>query len=262
VRASVSPSRLRIGSYAALLVAARLLWSPPARALEGGYVWGIGTTVVVMPIAVAAIVSEPGHGPNATGGERAVYYGTTLLAIAIPTTVGFVAHAHSWDTTVPRAASLGLWSGATGLMIGAALSAKPDDDAFIAHSPLPWVMGGVGLVAGAAYGAFQTEMGTTREEALLATGAMVFVAGTVPAVIDAGFHAATDGPGVFQRRFRRDLAIGMTVGLAAGFLTMVLSSNEPRSKSSATSATSSTLHLGPSATPLPGGGLLSYGGVF
>jgi hypothetical protein len=138
-------------------------------------------------------------------------------------------------------------------MVGAALGADHDDAAFVPRGPLPLVFGGVSFVAGAVVGATQASSGSAREAALRGPGAMIAVAGGLPTIIDLAWNAATSDGNSQVRNMRRDLAIGMSVGLAAGLLTMAMSSN---------SRTHDADVAGVGAAPLHGGALFTYNSVF
>jgi hypothetical protein len=242
--------RARVRLVVALATALAIVVVAPTRArADGTYgaTWGITTAEALLPGELVILLHEPGVRSNATGGQKAVYIGTTLVILAIPTTIGLVADANRWDTTVPRAVHLGMWTGASALMVGAALSANHDDDALVPRGALPLVLGGAGFVAGALFGATQVETGSDREFGLLGTGLMVAIAGGVPTLVDTVANAAFVDGTTIARHARRDLAIGMTAGLAAGYATMLLLPN-------------AGAHV--SAAPIAGGALLSWAATF
>jgi hypothetical protein len=145
---------------------------------------------------------------------------------------------------VPRAVNLGFWTGLDFLLVAAALRASHDETNLIPPDPVPWIAGGAGFALGAAFGATQVR-GGPRQSGLLATGAMV-TGGALVGLVDVIAHAAFEDPDEQARRLRRDLAIGATVGLAAGYTTMLLLPNAYAVR----------------ATPVSGGALVTCTGLW
>jgi hypothetical protein len=195
---------------------------------------------------------DPNRDPPTSA--RLVTYGAALVTTAVPLTIAMMAATDPvgvshWDTTLPRAVHLGLWTGLDLFVVRSALNARSTETTILAPDATAFVLGGFGALVGGWYGATQVKQGTDRERWMMVTAYVTAPLTVIPVLCDAFLEGLPGNGEAFARHARWEMIGAMTLGVGLGYVGMATSSNEPDAPRV-------------SVMPVRGGMTAQWGGVF